>query len=587
MKKNKKNIISEELLKIKFLIFYDNKKTLSENISLEEQDTKIPSIGVTTSAGKSGIVGDTDPPSRGEANYQEGCSAPERAIRPPKTQAGSEGILECCCYYPIPGIGKDNAEKIQGMYIPRNSEILFWGDIKHYNDTIDEFLKREKNKNINVNEEYFINKITQIFPPNTVRQIKQADGTTYYPYLATTPYTVNGVFPIIYFSGFFNDKKEPFISQVISDDRNEIQKFIDEWGYLVQWSTAGITLIGSIIASAYGQAWTLPLWAELFLEQSIGIAIGIREIQKGHDVAGYASYIFGMLPLLKFSNKFKGYDPKWFDELAQDFGRSKLTSSSKVSEYISFYKKLNKPKREILDKILRGADIQGKTDILTKISQEAAERLPNLLENGFQTMWKQNPKLFKAIPKFKRLWVRELLSNMVVGIASYLTAYKNPEWSLATSENVDPIILEKLDGVYENIPEKLKEEMGYYLMSDPERAFSYLNSEELKTVQQFSQKALDKNSDNVSNGLINLWAKSMKDVAKKTNNDWNPLAEDLFQSEKMSDQEIQKLKDRGFIEKSNLDPMQKFDSLRFINDIYYVKPQKAKYDEKTDTTRNK
>lgn len=585
----------EDHNKIKFLINYDRKKTLSEqSVSLTTNPDKQISKLDATSQSTSGVwTSEKEPPKVDSEYYKQGCSEPGHAIKPPKTMAGNEGILECCCYYPIPAMGEKDRGKIQGMYIPRNSKIQFWGDLKTYNDAIESLEKKYKQKGLNIDSEKFTKDFTTIFPPNTVSTITQYDGTVYYPYIAHSQNLVNGIFEKIYFKGFFNDNKEPFINQVIGDDRNEYQTFIDEWGTTIQWTTAGVTLIGSVIASIFGQAWALPLWAELALEGSIGAAIGIRQIQKGEDVAGYFSFLFGALPALKYLKFLKGYDAKHFSALAEAFQNSKLTSSSHISDYVSFYKKLNKPQREILDKILRGGDIQGKTDIIKQLTKEAAERLPGLLEQGFMKMWKAKPKLFKSIKLFDRLWARELLSNTAVGIAAYLTAYFNPEWSLSTKEGIDPQILDKLDGLFENVPEKLKKEMGYYLMSDPERALEYLKSEYSKQAIQISKNVTDKNSDQVSKGLISVWGKSMQNQSAKSGSEYTPSVENWFESEKMSSAQIENLKKQGYVEKDVYelskpitDTTQKYDSLRKINNIYYVKPRKQNNNEKTDTTRN-
>ena len=582
------NQTNQEIEKVRFLMMYSSRKTLSENIQrLTEQWQSMGGGPDQFERDQRERVKQETAKQEEKRRYTEGCPYPDKAAPPPKTLAGNEGVLKCCCYYPIPGIGEENIGKIQGMYIPRTSEISFWGDIKFYNDVVESLQRKFVSQKLKVNTDALIKQITSIFPPNTVREIVQYDGTVYSPYIKYSPSQIsNGVFEKIFFYGFFNENKQPFINQVIPDDREPYQQFIDDWGNLLMWTTAAVTAVGAVIASAYGQEWALPLWAEVFLEGSIGIATGIRQIQKGEDVAGVFSFIFGALPLLKYSNYFKGYDPKHFDELAKAFQKSKLSSSSHVSQYVSFYNKLNKPQREILDKILRGGDIQGKTDLIKKLTQEAAEKLPGLLEKGFVEMWKKNPKLFVKIPLFERLWARELSTNAVNGIAAYLTTYMKPEWSRVSQEGVDPNILDQLDGVYENIPEELKKEMGYYLISDPERAIKFLSSKDKEEAKKISQNAVDKNSDNVSKGLIALWGKKMKKVSDETGSSFTPLSSDLFTGEKMTVQQLDELKKRGYIEKKNLDWNQKYDSLRYINNIYYVKPTGEVYYDEKNSVRN-
>jgi len=446
--------------------------------------------------------------------YTQGCKYPEKVIKPPRTLAGREGVLDCCCYYPAPAIGKDKLGQIEGYYIYRWADIEFWDSIKDYNDAAENLMIKFKKDNLKINIDYLIQKLTQIFPQGTVRKIV-VSGETYNAVIKHSKTTLNDFFETFYFEGFFNSQNERFNPTPVEDDRNQYQIFIDDWGKLIQWTTVIVTAVLGVITEGA----TLPLTAELFLELGIGLAVGIRDIQKGDEIGGAFSILTGLLPLLKYSKAFKGYDPKRFEELAQAFNKSKLNVNSPVSEYVSFYNKLNKPQREILDKILRGGDVQGTSDILKLVSQEAKDRLPKLLENGFYTMWKQRPKLFKNIAFFERLWVRELSANAAVGVASYLTKYFYPELNTQETQGKEKEFYDKLDGVYENIPEKFKKQMTYYLMSNPENAVNFINSENTEKTNELARQMVDKNSEAISSGLINLYKQNMNDSSKATGDD--------------------------------------------------------------------
>lgn len=507
-----------------------------------------------------------------------GCPYPDRAIVPPRTLAGKRGILQCCCYYPIPGVGKENKGTIQGMYIPRDSKIQFFEDISDYEDLGNWYIGEWKKEGYEINKDWLDEQLAETFPLGTVRRIT-ITGTTYGAFVKRTKIPSNGVFESFYFIGYFSDKdKKPFPQNFIEDDRNQYQKFIDEWGWVIQWTTAIVTAIGAIIGAPFTQGGSLALWAELAIELGVGVAVGYREIEKGNDVAGVGSIIFGSLPALKYFPSLKGVKASTLDELSEAFATSGLSSKSSFSQYHKFYKKLTPQQRRALDLVIRGGDIQSASRIGNDLYKVHAK--------GFQNMWKKNPKLFKPIEVYNRLWVRELSANVVFGVATYLTAYYKPEWSRSTNPSIDPILLDKLDSVFENVPKDFHERMAHLFLEDPDRALDFLSSKEKESVEITAKNALDVNSDLVSDGLSRLWVESLEKHSKKTGKEFDLNVDDIIAGEKMTPTQIEELKKRGYIEMKDSDPNQKYDSLRYINNIYYLKPLNEKYYEEGDSTGN-
>ena len=568
--------------RILLMMKYDTKKTLSENFLsngdlISEQGRK-SGMEIKLGSQPNPWVTNANLDREKEINrqnyeirFREGCGPRgqyyDNAIEPPKTPAGYEGILQCCCYYPVPSSGKENVGSVQGMYIPRNSILQFF-DEKGLSDLVDGWYKEWTAEGLEINKDWLINSVSKLFPVGTVQRIKQANGKEYSTWVVRSKRTINGGFETFYFSGYRDSQGNAFPMEVIEDDRNLYQEFIDDWGSIIQWALVLATVVSGFYTG--GSSWGLTV--ELLAELGVGIAVGMREIEKGNTVSGYFTILMGALPALKYSDAFRGLDPKSIDNLSDAFTKSKLTPNSHVSEYVAFYNRLGKTEKETLDKLLRGGDMYGKGKLLGKLSQETAERLPNLLEDGFIKMWKQRPKLFKSIPLFERLWVRELGTNLTTAVASLITQYTCPQCSKANSDELTQEMKDKLDGVYENIPDELKKEMTFLLLTNPEQAQEILDSDEIKDAQNNAKSLIGDYNDNVSKGLFHLFGNAMKNVAEKNTLDWQPTS-DIFDSKKMSPQELEKLKKEGWIPKDSLQLFQPYTKLDYINDVYYVLPE--------------
>lgn len=570
--------------RILLLMNYSVDKTLSENKNLQKnklfeqgQAKGIEQkLGVTKNpwvANAEYEAEEEEEEKQKEARYREGCGPMgqyyENAVEPPRTPAGDEGVLACCCYYPIPGIGEGNQGEIQGMYIPRTSTLEFF-DIKDLSDFVDGWINKWAEEGItDINKDWMIENVTKIFPVGTVKKITQADGTVYITWIKRSARTTNGGFEHFYFMGYYTEGGKAFEMEYIKDDRNLAMKLVDDWGTILQWTVVILTALGGLLC----EGCTLPLAWELGIEFGLGLANGIREIQKGQDVAGYFSVLIGMLPGLKYAKGFRGINPKYFDELAEAFQKSGLNSASKPSQYVAFYNKLRKPTKEILDRLIRGGDTRGQRELIKQLSKEAAEKLPNLLSKGFNQMWKQNPKLFKEIPFFERFWVRELGTGLAVGVASTVVQHICPECSKATSDKLTAEMKDELDGIYELVPEEIQKEITYQILNNPAQAKEIYNSQEFQEAKENTKTLMGDYEGNVSKGIINLWGAALSETAKKQGLDWTPTS-DIFDGRKMPEDELKKLLNQGWIRRDSLDIGQEYTKLDKINDVYYVLPKK-------------
>jgi hypothetical protein len=542
----------------------ENKKTLIEQLPTMSKSDELKG-GVAYAEKYQENEDEKEEEERVRATYD--CSYPDKAIVPPKTLAGNSGILECCCYYKIPAIGEENKGQIRGMYIPKDSTIKFFEDFSDYETLSNWYLGEFKKRGFDINKDWIDEQVAETFPLGTVKRITNSDGNSYGPFVKRSKTPINGGFEKFYFIGYFTDKdRKPYPEQVIQDDRNEYQRFIDEWGGVIQWTVAGVTAIGALFSAPFTQGGSIALWAELMIEMGIGMAVGLREIEKGNDVAGWFSILFGGLPALKYFPQLKGVKSSTLNELSEAFAKSGLSSKSSPSQYFKFYKRLRPEARRALDLVIRGGDVQSASKITKNLFIQ--------YEKGFAKMWKSSPKLFKPIEVYNRLWVRELAANLTVGLAGYLVNYFYPELNSVNDPKLTQEMKDKLDGVFENVPEELKKQMGHFIISNPEQAQSFLNDEEFKKGVENFKNITGDHENNVSQGLIKQFGAIMDTVAKKTGAEPIDIS---IESKTMSTKE---LKDQGWILLKDLNIYDStYNKIDLINNQYWIKPIPKKSEE--------
>jgi len=560
---------------------YDLTKTLKENFdTMNEQDSEMRGsiysrVGDPKKIEASRLEGERkkeEEEAAFEIQWRSGCGPNgeyyDNVIEPPRTPAGREGILRCCCYYPVPATGFENAGEIRGMYIPRTSKLEFFDPVT-LSDYVDGWLKMFEKEGYSIKKEWLLKKVSEVFPMGTVSKITSYDGTTYKTWIRHSKEENGGIFDKFYFMGYYTNDGKRNPEDFVGDDRNQYQKIVDEWGGVIQWTAVIVTALSGFLTGGA----TLPLAAELAIEFGIGLAVGLREIEKGNDISGAFTIMMGLLPALKYLPSFRGVDPKHLDEISEAFQKSGLTTASHPSEYVAFYNRLSKPAKKTFDRVIRGGDGRSMRMISGQLSKEAADRLPYLLESGFMNMWRLKPKLFKEIPFFKRLWVKELGTGVVTSVASLLAQYNCPNCSKSTSDKLTEEMKDKLDGIYENVRAEIQYEIGYFLLSNPEQAEQILDSPEFVEAVKNGKGGIGNYEGNISSGMINNWGSTLEQTSKSLGIDWTPPS-DLFESQnkKIPAAELQKLTDSGWVKMDDLPLGEEYSKIDLFNGEYYVLP---------------
>ena len=494
--------------RVKLLMGYDMSKTLNENTQhiFEQPDSRFetPAHREIMARGEQQILA-----RRAEEEskkYPNWCRYPDKALGIPKNPEGAEGedaILvdpksgKRFCYYPSPSNQKMG--EISSIPIPEDSPIAFW-DVEGISDTVNKFSKDYPKDD----KKLLISNLSKVLPIGTVRQFVVGEEN-YLGYLSRTEGDV-----LWRFGYYRNSKtKAPYTPPEWVDERSDYQRFVDEYGFAIQITAAVATAIAGLLTG--GAAWVL--YAEIVIEGGLGLAVGLRELEKGENVSAALSFITGALPMLKLSKMFRGIPNEVFAELSEKLSKAGLTKSSNVEDYVKFYNGLSESEQLVMSKLLTQDEVT-RNLLLKELKTAVSDDLPKIIIKELKNMVKTNPELLKSISFFNKLWARELSTNAFFILLGILV---NAAWGdVLNSED-----LEKLKGVYINIPEELQKEMAFNLLSNDAEVLKKLPQTEtfnsIKTFAKLEEKGKS-------------WGKYyntvMKDSIQKANGVYSELPDD-------------------------------------------------------------
>jgi hypothetical protein len=527
--------------RIKLLMEYDSKLTNSENIEkldnsktlLEEQkpDNLMPGqsdnyLRTTSSEPEDDTI-----------NYPNYCSYPENAILPAKNSAGvsgEEALIKGFCFY------------LPGIYLPVDSKITFW-DIPAISRVVDKHLLKHTEEN----KETIIQNFTKIFPIGSVFSF-YIKNEKYNPWITLPEGSLSWKLMGWYRKG---DNK-PYQQPKWIDERNEYQRFIDDYGFAIQISAAVATAVAGALTG--GAAWVLT--AEILVEAGLGIVVGLRELEKGENVSATLSFITGFLPMLKLSKYFRGIPESEFTLLSKNLAGAGLTKSSTVEDYVKFYNSLPESQQKILSKLLT-QDETTRNLILKDLKTAMSEELPELIIKEFKGLAKTNPELLKSIPFFEKLWVRELSTNSFFIVLGIIV-------NAAFGDILNAEDLEKLSGVYSVVPESLKKEMAFNLVSNAEILPKLANSESFQKIKKLG------NLENTGKTWSKYFNTHLKDSIEEAGGKYTELPdnEEKAVEDKVGNKRDEKeLRRMGFIPITELtDDQQRYDYTR-LNHVEWIK----------------
>lgn len=451
--------------RVKFLIEYDSSKSLDENYTMEQR--YVP--GVTTNPDE--ITPNPIWDGEEEPNYPSWCRYPDMAILPGKNKVGLSGedaLIKNYCYYPAP-IPNTYEGKTTGIFIPQDAEIRFFdSEIINHNVKIFEKKYKETEDGLTKN---FIN----IFPLGSVQSFKNLSGDTYIPRVQYVDEKRAWMF-----TGYFRTSdRKPYEQPSFVDTRNKYQKFIDEWGTVLQFSTFLI----SAVLSPFTEGTSMYLYIELMAEIGIGTAVAIRDAQKGDNIAAAFSILSAFLPYLKKTKWLTGISAEEISNLSKKMISSGLNESSSVRDYIRFYRGLEEGEQKVMTKLFK-YDPYSRVKLSKEIISDVGKAVHQGMITEFKNLFKKYPKLYKDIDFIEKLPVRELGLNGVLFLVA-ITSEVVLGRKLNDTEN------ENIKKIYQKIPESHKEEFLENLIYNSELIPSLLSE---KSVDDF-QTTINFNPD--------------------------------------------------------------------------------------------
>jgi hypothetical protein len=607
----KKETNSLLIERVKLLMKYNSSKTLTENELLLEQGE--PESRFETQQTKDIVKTGEDERIENEKQQKENevrntypnyCKYKDKANPLPEKcgklkKEGQETELELLkqfCYYSAPSMGfnektvsktlgitgrsvavTENGSKTQGYFIPNNAEITFW-DIEKIDLFYNQILKRYPNGYKSKNEKQsLLSNISEILPIDSIRNFT-INGNKYTTWLTLPDNGVRGWV----FKGFYSENnKSPYITPSCVDDRNEYQKFIDDWGTTIQWSLVVVT---AMLGAATGGA-TWALTAEILAELGVGIAVGIREAQKGENVSATLSFVTGALPMLKVFRGFRGVKGSAWREISEKLKTTKLETQD---DYIKYYTELSEDGKLAWNQIVR-VDERSRNALIKEINSEITANLPNIINNEFKLIFKNSPELIKKIPIAKRIWVRELGLNGIVGISALIANLFYGDVLNTQSIEIDgkTVTKEQLDSLFFNCPKELQSELFLNMfMNDKKTVDALANSQDLK---QITKEESEKNSK----VMVEIYQEVMKDTVITSGGDWHEdeesdiIADDI-EYETYTSEQITKLRNDGWVPLKELKPGEDSgdESPKRVNNMFWVKPIKSNQPS-IDTTKSK
>jgi len=558
-----KNQLNEgELLvnRVKLLMGYNMSKTLNENSQyiFEQPDSKFDTPGNKEMQRKAEqeILNQRHIKQAEEEakQYPNWCRYPDKTVQYPKNPDGAEGEdsiiydedtgLRMCYYL---------AGKNYGVPIPENSKIDFW-NIQGISDFVDQLIKKYPEKYKNFEKEILISNLSSTLPPDSVRGFYV--GSLYFTsYITRKQNGSNWTF-----GGFRDSKtKKPYEEPKWKDPRSEYGKFIDKFGIWIQLGVAALTLFAGFFTMGTTWGVSTTLLIEIALEIGVAVPIGMREFQKGKNVSGVFSFIFGALPFLKLTKYFRGVSDEVFESLSIRLADSGLSESSKVSDFVKFYNKLSPEEQKLMSQML-DQDNYTRAEMLNKIKIGIPKQLELSIKNMAKVI-KNRPGMLYDLKFYDKIWALDLMRN-VDAIVGMLTL------EILLGDKLNDEEKNKLESIYIHIPDSLKKELTYNLVNNPD------------IISDFTRSPLiDSKIKSTSKGFDKLMNTNFKTVFKKNNKKYVELPTDSTTGDdvkflELNSKDVDTYRKNGYIPSDELSIDDTYDSFTLINNVMWVKVKK-------------
>lgn len=386
-------------------------------------------------------------------SYPNYCRYKNMAVNPGENKFGLKGVdaipvdpknpYNKYCLYPAPKV-RGYEEEGTGIFLPYNSEIKFVTP-----ETINYNVRRIAKK-YGENVDVLTKNLSNILPYGTVMSffndvIDSNDNKGEYQARIIWDDERRSWL----FRGYFkvDDPTKKYVQPTFVDPRNTRQKFLDEWGFPLQFAGMIITAI----ATLFTRGATLPFLIEIAAELGIGIAVAHREFEKGQNVSAFFSLLTGLLPGLKSFPKFRGIKISDLTKLSEKLKSSGLKFDSPQLEYQRFFDSLSDdPQLQKTFQQVMFNDNLSKEIMMKEILSEI-NNFDEVIRVRLKDYIKQNPEKLKKLKVLDRLWARELTTNAGVAIVGIIV-------NIIFGRSLNNEEKKKLTEISSNIPDSHRSE---------------------------------------------------------------------------------------------------------------------------------
>ena len=491
------DILNEELIRQMILMGFDRSKTL-----LEQKPDKF-------------MPGQPDNPMNIENSYEVDCKDKEDfidtypncckykeiSILPPE---GKEWINfneekklgYCYVNTKIPGVGlnvsnddtltfasqktqQEMVEKLVAYYVADDFKMYRQqiGDIFTVSETFKQIEKSNQEDSedvkIDILTEYFSKLVGTYFPINSVVRIETKEGNGYSASLVFDD--TNNEFRFDY---WYDQDGQPYKQASWQDNRNQYQKFIDDYGVAVQLGV----LIGASILTIATEGATAALVFEVAAELGIGAAIAHRDFEKGDNIMGWVNLLAGGVSALKFMKYFRGISKADLDATVNALKNSGLPPNASKEQVMSYLKNIKDPK--ITNVINKASTMDDYTMNALKTDLAQDMSATNVLKE-MKEIIKADPKNLGNVKFFERLWVLDLKRQfgfMFAGIALNMSPL---------SDLLNNVEKQKHQWILQNLPENQAKIFDQSAAINPRMQKEILDSKFNEIIEK-SKKLTDK-----------------------------------------------------------------------------------------------
>jgi hypothetical protein len=443
--------------------------------------------------------------------------------------------------------------------------------------------KRNKGQLNPQDETNYLNYLQQSYPFNTdVVFSFVLNGTTYFPYTRSTrsgdapadDYDSSGKVADSWndytryfsFSGYKdNEKSKPYENPGWIDPRNEYQQFIDDWGIWIQM------IVGVTVGIATGGLGYMGVLIELGIELGMAVIVAQRDFEKGDNIMGVTSIIFGALPALKLGKYFRGVSEETFKSLSKKMAQSNLSAKSSIDDYVKWYTtKLSLEEQQLMSQAVRTDKTTYNQMIKEIVETYGKRRKAEFLSSDLRTMLMSDKSLLKNTSFWKNNIGRDIKRGGIVVVASFLA-----ELGLSSKYNDEQKML--LSQLHATIPESLEIEIAFNTFSNnlDENQKNELFSNLKTTLESAAVQAAEIGGDKIKQDIYAMQVQqSVKDSLESFGIQYVEFEDDNTKFDNYNSESEEQLKLDGYVkynQKLDTDSIDASAPTKLFNYSPYVK----------------